>query len=143
MSDVYYYGNQPMLKYKSGKKFGAVPIDKVAADLIESLQAKVEELTADLVRVRRYLDRERKTARESIAMLRQEFDEMSRYAAARESLITPLQAKVEELEDMLQSAIERESCNERRIEQLKTRLKASLQECDYCGAALKQERSDE
>ena len=50
-----------------------------------------------------------------------------------------LQAKVEELEDMLQSAIERECCNERHIEQLKTRLKASLQECDYCGAALKQE----
>jgi len=42
MSDVYYYGNQPMLKYKSGKKFGAVPIDKAAADLIESLQAEVE-----------------------------------------------------------------------------------------------------
>ena len=42
MSDVYYYGNQPMLKYKSGKKFGAVPIDKAAADLIESLQAEIE-----------------------------------------------------------------------------------------------------
>ena len=37
---------------------------------IEALQAEVEELTADLVRVRRYLDRERKTARESIERLR-------------------------------------------------------------------------
>ena len=38
----------------------------------KELQAKVEELTSDLVRVRGYLDSERKTARESIAMLRTE-----------------------------------------------------------------------
>ena len=62
-----------------------------------------------------------------------------RCAICDENKLIELQAKVEELEDMLQSAIERECCNERHIEQLKTRLKASLQECDYCGAALKQE----
>jgi len=42
MSDIYYYGNQPMLKYKSGDIPCAIPIDKAAADLIESLQAEVE-----------------------------------------------------------------------------------------------------
>ena len=65
------------------------------------LQKTIVEQAADLVRVRGYLDSERKTARESIAMLRQEFDDMSRYAAARESKITPLQTKVEELETAL------------------------------------------
>jgi len=42
MSDVYYYGNTPMLKYQSGSTPCAIPIDKVAADLIESLQAEVK-----------------------------------------------------------------------------------------------------
>ena len=48
MSDIYYYGNQPMLKYKSGNTPCAVPIDKLAADRIEQLQAQVEELTSCL-----------------------------------------------------------------------------------------------
>ena len=86
---------------------------------ITELQAKVEELTVE----------NRGSSKQMWA---------AQYCNPTEDLRLA-KLKVEELEDMLQSAIERESCNERRIEQLKTRLKASLQECDYCGAALKQE----
>ena len=63
-------------------------------EMLLSDKATITEQAADLVRVRGYLDSERKTARESIAMLRQEFDDMSRYAAARESKITPLKAEL-------------------------------------------------
>ena len=48
MSKIYYHGNTPMLKYKSGNVPCAVPIDKIAADAIESLEARVKQLEAAL-----------------------------------------------------------------------------------------------
>ena len=54
MSDIYYYGNQPMLKYMSGGIPCATPIDKYAADLIESQQATITELTAENKTLRDY-----------------------------------------------------------------------------------------
>jgi len=99
------------------------------AEVIQLLQAKIEELQEkidDLINARNLA-----------------WDKG--YSQGRDDAhqtITGLQAKVEELEDMLQSAIERECYNERHIEQLETKLKASLQECDYCGTALKQEQDE-
>ena len=91
MSDVYYYGNQPMLKYKSGKKFGAVPIDKVAADLIESLQAKVEKLEE--------ANAHRKNLNAQMLMNAAESGNRNYLAE-----INQLQAKVEELSGLLKAA---------------------------------------
>ena len=44
MGKIYYNGNTPMLKYKSGNAPCAVSIDKIAADAIESLEARVKQL---------------------------------------------------------------------------------------------------
>ena len=45
MSDLYYFGDQAMLKHGTE----ATPIPKVAADEIERLQARVDELEAIVV----------------------------------------------------------------------------------------------
>jgi len=54
-----------------------------AHQTIVALQAKSEEMTADLERVRGHLDSERKTAKESIAMLRTELKEWKSGAQVR------------------------------------------------------------
>ena len=41
MSDLYYYGNQPMLRYKSGDIIRAAPVSQVTANKIEELEQKL------------------------------------------------------------------------------------------------------
>ena len=76
-------------------------MNEIEALMFEKLEAKVKELTTGLSIKEELLDSHIKhiaTMQAKIEGLREDLHHMSRYAAARESKITPLQAKVEELE---------------------------------------------